>query len=127
MTAQGVQLVKGEWRYNDTRIIEVEHRRPDADGQPTGAAIDYTPHAGGMDFDDSRWAVLDPAILTQRRGHGRLSFNWYRINVTIPERVGNLETIRVRPWSSKPPWMITRSSGWTASCHGHWGSAVVLW
>jgi gluconolactonase len=39
-------------------------------------------------FDDSRWEVIEPETLAQRRSTGRLCFNWYRINVTIPERVG---------------------------------------
>jgi len=90
-THDGVRLVKGEWRYSDTKIIEVDFKAPGPDGQPTGKTIttyDYTPHAGGADFDDSRWEVLDPTTLDRRRGTGRLSFNWYRINVTIPERIG---------------------------------------
>ena len=90
-TAEGVRLVKGQWRYSDTKIIEVDFKAPGPDGQPTGKRLttyDYTPHAGGADFDDSRWEVLDPTTLDRRRGTGRLSFNWYRINVTIPERIG---------------------------------------
>src|SRR5262245_7767856 len=30
----GVQAVKGEWRYSDTKIIETDFKAPDADGQP---------------------------------------------------------------------------------------------
>jgi gluconolactonase len=93
-TREGVQLVKGEWRYSDTRIIEVDFTGPGPDGQPTGAPVktyDYTPKAGGSDFDDAPWEMLDPTTLTQRRGTGRLGFNWYRIKVTIPERVGNVD------------------------------------
>ncbi|MGH8471964.1 MAG: hypothetical protein ACREVJ_05830, partial [Gammaproteobacteria bacterium] len=91
---EGVQAVKGEWRYSDTRIIEIEHRRPDKDGQPTGDRIktyDYTPHAGWIDFDDSTWSVLDPTTLDQRRCGGRLCFNWYRIKLTIPQRIGTID------------------------------------
>ncbi|MGH7252943.1 MAG: hypothetical protein ACREIE_03990, partial [Nitrospiraceae bacterium] len=90
-TKEGVRLVRGEWRYSDTKIIEVDFKAPGPDGQPTGKTIktyDYTPYAGGGDFDDSRWEVLDPTTLDKRRGAGRLSFNWYRITVTIPERIG---------------------------------------
>ncbi len=90
-TKEGVRLVRGEWRYSDTKIIEVDFKAPGPDGQPTGKTIktyDYIPQAGGGDFDDSRWEVLDPTTLDKRRGAGRLSFNWYRINVTIPERIG---------------------------------------
>lgn len=93
-TAAGVRLVKGEWRYSDTKIVEVDFTGPGADGQPTGSPVttyDYTPHAGGADFDDSRWEAIDPTSLSKRRGYGRLGFNWYRIKLTIPERVGDFD------------------------------------
>lgn len=93
-SASGVALVKGDWRYSDTKIIEVDFRGPGPDKQPTGGPVktyDYTPHAGGADFDDSKWEVINPATLDQRRGNGRLGFNWYRIKVTIPERVGDFD------------------------------------
>jgi gluconolactonase len=90
-TREGVALVKGEWRYSDTKIVTVDFVAPGADGQPTGAPVttyDVEPKAGGVEFDDSGWPVIDPTSLTARRGAGRVSFNWYRLNVTIPDRVG---------------------------------------
>jgi gluconolactonase len=90
-TAEGVKSIKGEWRYSDTKIVEVAFRAPGTDGQPTGTPVktyDYTPHAGVADFDDANWKVIDPATLKERRSTGRLCFNWYRIRITIPERVG---------------------------------------
>ena len=94
-TNQGVQLVKGQWRYSDTKIVEVDFRGPGSDGQPTGAPVktyDYTPHAGGAAFDDSRWQAIAPNSLSERRSTGRLCFAWYRINITVPERVGTFDT-----------------------------------
>ncbi len=93
-TADGVNLVKGEWRYSDTKIVEVDFRGPGADRQPTGSAVktyDYTPHAGGADFDDSKWEAISPTTLDQRRGNGRLGFNWYRIKLTVPGRIGDFD------------------------------------
>jgi sugar lactone lactonase YvrE len=93
-TAEGVKMVKGEWRYSDTKIIEIDVKGPGPDNQPTGAPVktyDYTPHAGGADFDDSKWQVIEPTTLNARRATGRLCFNWYRINITIPERVENFD------------------------------------
>lgn len=93
-SSDGAKMLKGEWRYSDTKIVEVDFTGPGADGQPTGAPVktyDYTPRAGGVDFDDSRWESIEPATLSKRRGAGRLSFNWYRIRLTIPERVGDLD------------------------------------
>jgi len=94
-TEQGLALVKGEWRYSDTRIIETEFPGPGADNQPTGPlakTYDYSPHAGEADFDDSKWEVVPPGALGARRGHGRLGFNWYRITVAVPEAVGGYAT-----------------------------------
>jgi gluconolactonase len=91
---EGVNTVKGQWRYSDTKIVEADFRGPGPDKQPTGAAVktyDYTPHAGGADFDDSKWEVIGPTTLDQRRGNGRLGFNWYRIKLTIPDRVGDFD------------------------------------
>lgn len=90
----GVELTKSSWRYSDTRIVEVEFRGPGADKQPTGSPVktyDYTPHAGGVEFDDSRWELISPTTLDQRRGNGRLGFSWYRIKVTIPDHVGDFD------------------------------------
>jgi gluconolactonase len=94
-TSAGVELVHGEWRYSDARLIDVQSRAPGADLRPSGepvTALDIAPHAGGIDFNDSTWQRIAPASLESRRTSGRLSFNWYRINVTIPERIGAFET-----------------------------------
>jgi gluconolactonase len=93
-TEEGARLVRGQWRYRDAAIVEVEHRAPGPDLRPSGPpnrTHDIAPHAGGADFDDSGWATLAPGELESRRGNGRLSFNWYRIKVTIPDRVGSLD------------------------------------
>ena len=93
-TKEGVNLVKGQWRYSDTKIIEVDFKGAGPDRQPTGKPIktyDFTPHAGAADFDDSKWEKIDPTTLDARRSTGRLCFNWYRINVTVPERVNDVD------------------------------------
>jgi gluconolactonase len=94
-TAEGAKIVKGIWKYSDTRIIETDFKAAGAGGQPTGALVktyDYTPHAGVADFDDSSWEIVPANELNRRRGNGRISFNWYRINLTIPESVGGFDT-----------------------------------
>jgi gluconolactonase len=92
-TREGAQVIQGKWRYNDVRIVEVDSKGLGPDLKPSGAPVrtyDYTPHAGTAGFDDSQWPVIDPATLDARRGNGKVSFNWYRIKVTLPENVGNL-------------------------------------
>lgn len=94
-TKEGTQLVKGAWRYSDVQIIETDFRAPGPDLKPSGKptkTYDYTPHAGAADFDDSHWVVLDSETLEARRSTGKVCFNWYRINVTIPDKVGKLDT-----------------------------------
>jgi len=92
---EGVQLVQGQWRYHDVKIVDADSRGVGPDLKPSGAptkTYDYEPHAGSADFDDSQWDAIDPATLDQRRSTAKVCFNWYRINVTIPEKVGNLST-----------------------------------
>ena len=94
-TDEGAAIVRGQWRYRDARLIEVEHRSPGPDLRPSGPpnrTYDITPHAGAADFDDGAWDTITPKGLEDRRSNGRLSFGWYRINVTIPEKVGALST-----------------------------------
>jgi gluconolactonase len=94
-TADGVRAVKAQWKYSDTKIIETDFRSAGPDGQPTGEPVktyDYTPHAGAADFDDAAWEQISPADLAKRRGNGRLSFNWYRITLTIPDVVNGVST-----------------------------------
>ena len=93
-TREGVAVIGGPWRYSDVRVSEVDFRAVGADLKPSGApnrTLDITPRAGGTDFDDSGWAVIDPTTLSARRGNGKLSFNWYRLAVTVPARVGNFD------------------------------------
>jgi len=94
-TYDGVKRVSGQWKYSDTRIVEADFNSAGKDGQPDGPAVktyDYAPHAGGIDFDDSGWEKIAAPDLIKRRGNGKLSFNWYRINLTIPEQVNGFST-----------------------------------
>jgi gluconolactonase len=92
---EGVELVKGQWRYHDVKIVDADSRMVGPDLKPSGApskTYDYEPHAGIADFDDSHWEAIDAATLDHRRSTAKVCFNWYRINVTIPEKVGGIST-----------------------------------
>ncbi len=94
-TKDGAALVRGEWRYSDARIVEIDFRSAGPDRQPTGApnrTYDIVPHAGSPGFDDSAWPVIAPETLVDRRGGGRVCFNWYRLRFEVPEKLGALET-----------------------------------
>lgn len=93
-TEEGVRLVKGQWRYSDVMIIETAFLEPGVDGQPStrpNRTYDFVPHAGGAQFDDSRWEAIPATSLDKRRSNGRLSFNWYRIGITIPAKVDGVD------------------------------------
>lgn len=93
-TDEGMALVKGQWRYRDVKVVEVDHHGPGADFAPSGPpnrTQDIDVHAGAADFDDSSWEQIKPAQLEERRSTGRLCFNWYRTSVTIPERIGSFD------------------------------------
>jgi gluconolactonase len=94
-TRDGVALVSGQWRYSDARLAEVEFTSAGPDMKPSGRAVktlDHTLKAGAADFDDAGWQKVEATGLEERRGNGRTSFAWYRLNVTIPERVGSFAT-----------------------------------
>jgi gluconolactonase len=91
-TNEGVRLVNGEWKYSDAKVVEVDSKGPGPDLKPSGSPVrtyDYSPHAGTANFDDGGWPVINPTTLDARRGNGKVSFNWYRIRVTLPEKVGS--------------------------------------
>jgi gluconolactonase len=98
-TDEGVALVGGQWRYSDCEVREIDFvevggaSNPDPLGPGTvpNRTYDVVPHAEAADYDDSHWEVLAPADTMRRLAHGRVCFNWYRIEVTIPAAVGNLD------------------------------------
>jgi gluconolactonase len=94
-TTAGTRAVQGQWRYSDVQLVETTFRDADGNGQPTGArnhTWDIKPRAGASEFDDADWLAIEPETLAQRRGAGLVSFNWYRIRLTIPKRVDGFDT-----------------------------------
>jgi hypothetical protein len=76
MKSDGVAAVKGEWRYHPVM---------------TGTGPNHNeiePKAHGA-LDDSKWEVLQPETLGKPRGPGKYSWCWYRIKVTIPDKLGD--------------------------------------
>jgi gluconolactonase len=94
---EGLRLVDGEWRYSDARVEEVDFvelgslEDPLGPGTVPNRTYDVSPHAEAVDFDDSGWERLAPADTRKRLGTGKVCFNWYRLVVTLPDRVGDLD------------------------------------
>jgi gluconolactonase len=92
---EGIALLGGEWRHRDVELREIDFVGVGDDLGPSGApnrTFDIFPHAEAPHFDDSTWAVLRPEETEGRLAGGRVCFNWYRLNVTIPERVGDFDS-----------------------------------
>jgi gluconolactonase len=100
-TPAGSALVGATWRFHEADLVGIEGRAPGPDLKPSGKKLrtrDVAPHAEALGFDDSRWPAIDlrsPSSplppLEERRGTGRVSFAWYRVKVTVPTRVGEID------------------------------------
>ena len=93
-TQAGVQSVSGQWKYSDVKIVNSKFLAAGDDGQPgdqANSAYDIEPKAGAAGFDDSAWETIAPESLSKRRTAGRISFNWYRIKVKVPEKIGDFD------------------------------------
>jgi gluconolactonase len=95
----GAALVGGEWRWSDARVEEIDFVAlagpgavdPLGPGDVPNRTYDVVPHAQAAAFDDSGWERLGPTETMRRLSTGRICFNWYRIDVTVPERVGSFD------------------------------------
>jgi gluconolactonase len=93
-TLEGADHVHGQWRYADTHIQEIEHRNVGPDLKATGSknqTYDFMPDVRPAEFDDRNWTVIPADSLEARRGHGRLSLNWYRLKLMVPEKLSSFE------------------------------------
>jgi gluconolactonase len=94
-TRDGVKALNARWKYRDARLVDVPFRSPGADNKPSGPVNrtqEIEPAAGRPGYDDFSWDTIEPETLSKRRGNGKVSFAWYRINLTIPERIGGFST-----------------------------------
>jgi gluconolactonase len=89
MSIDGAASVGAQWRVSEVKIKEV----PSIEGTITQSKTTYDidPHAGGTDFDDSKWPVIEPKDLNARRTGGHVAFMWYRSPITIPAKIGSFD------------------------------------
>jgi gluconolactonase len=86
MSTEGAAALGAQWRVSDVTIKEVPIIK-DVITQ-NKMTYDIDPHAGGTDFDDSKWPVIEPKDLNARRSGGHVAFMWYRAALTIPAKIG---------------------------------------
>jgi hypothetical protein len=85
MKDDDVAALKGEWRYKDVEV----HTGPKKN--------EIEPKAHGT-YDDAKWEVLKPDTLGKPRGPGKFSLCWYRIKITIPEKVNAVDVAGSEVW-----------------------------
>ena len=76
-TDDGVELVKGQWRYCDAEVVTTVFRSVGEDQGPTGPpnqTYDIVPHAEVLDFDESGWETVSATDMDGRRGNGKVCF-----------------------------------------------------
>ncbi len=82
-----LQQVKAQWRYADGLVP----------GEPNGGLVDQLPESPARlaEYDDSGWAVCENIQKGVSKG---LCFGWYRVAVTLPERVGDVDISGAHVW-----------------------------
>jgi gluconolactonase len=90
MTTDGAAALGAQWKTMEAKIVEGPALPAAMPGYKT--SYDISPHAGEGGFDDSSWPTIEPKGLGDRRGGGKVSFLWYRTNLTIPEKIGSFDT-----------------------------------
>src|SRR5262245_61524543 len=94
LTADGMAAFGAQWKHMEVKIVEGPALPNAMPGYKT--SYDITPHAGVKGFDDSSWPTLEPKQLLDRRGGGKLSFLWYRTNLTMPAKIGVFDTANAK-------------------------------
>lgn len=90
MTPDGMAAFGAQWKHMEAKIVEGPALQGAMPAYKT--SYDISPHAGAKGFDDSSWPTIEPKSLGDRRGGGKVSFLWYRTNLTVPAKIGNFET-----------------------------------
>jgi len=77
---QDAALVGASWRYADVELLPAK----------APSAYDMRPRIGTSEFVSAAWTPISPSSLEDRRGGGGVSFEWYRLAITLPEQAGDV-------------------------------------
>jgi len=80
-------LVGARWRYADARVEEIGFVELGSPDDPLGPGT--TPNRTYDVVRDGDWRELRPEETFARLANGRVCFNWYALDVTLPEHVGD--------------------------------------
>jgi gluconolactonase len=99
-TSGGASLVSAKWFVQNGDIVNVDFKAPGPYAAdllalyPTGSTIrthQLRPQIGSPGFDKA-FKEIKPTELESRQGTGLFSFVWYKLEVTVPETIGKLNT-----------------------------------
>lgn len=99
-TTAGTALVNAGWYVQTAHIQDADFRLPGASSTdmlllyPTGTKIKthtIHPQINAPDFDKT-FMPVKPVDLEMREGMGLISMAWYKVEITIPEKIGHLNT-----------------------------------
>src|SRR5258706_9911003 len=99
-TNEGAALVNAKWFVQPAHIADADFKLPGASANdimllyPTGTKIkSHTihPQINAADFDKG-FIPIKPTSLEMREGMGLVSMAWYKVDLTIPETIGKLNT-----------------------------------
>lgn len=90
MTIEGSAAFGARWKAKEAKLVECPALSDSLPEFPT--TYDVEPHAELLGFDDSAWTEVAADDLHARRGGGMVSFVWFRMTLTIPERATGFAT-----------------------------------
>jgi len=92
--ADGLALVGGTWQVRETGLVPARFKRVAPNLTPTGSdadTFDIADKPGSSGFEHAAWTAVRPGGLHDRVGPGRSSFAWYRLHLTMPAKVGDVD------------------------------------
>ena len=92
---EGMAALGAQWRTQEAKLVEGAPIPNSGPAYPH--SYELSPRAHIIDFDDSAWTVVEPKIINSGRfGGGKVSFLWFRTNLTIPAKIGDFDTTNTR-------------------------------
>lgn len=100
-TEEGSALVDAKWFVQNAELVKMDFKSPgpgtNGDSHliyPTGmkeGTHELRPQIGDADYDKN-FRAIRASELEKRQGTGLISFVWYKVDLTIPESIGKLDT-----------------------------------
>ena len=88
MTNEGSAAFGAQWRVTDVKIVEV----PAAiNKERYKTTYQIEPRDMAIAFDDSKWEQVEAKDLGVRRSAGHTAFMWFRAQLTMPARIGDVD------------------------------------